>query len=260
MRKETVVGKTSYGWEQLLLSIFSQAKAQDWDVLALSSKQVSQIVRKGLLMLAFVSLWWWNGQLLLATSVGIGLMWLTYKISQKRYRKLWQTGVSWLVGHNRKLLFAVGSGSLGGFFTYMVAAIWADTENRWLATGSILQGFGTLITLILLGWHINRSNGDRNLAKFDQLLGDLTAAEPLKRFIAIRQLTNLAHKNTLDREHRLQLIEYFYFMLAQPQESSVQEALLDSLDILGVPAFKATSSQTVATPIDLKHSVSENVL
>ena len=259
MRKEAVVGKTSYRWEQLLLLIFGQTKAQDGNI-ALSSKQVSQGIKKGLLLLAFVSCWWWNGQLLLATTVGIGMMWLTYKISNKRYRKLWQAGINWLTGHNRRLLLAVGSGSLGGFFTYMVAATWSNTENHWLATGSILQSLGTFMTLILLGWQINRHNGDRILVKFDRLLEDLTATDNLKRLIAIRQLTNLAYRNDLTREQKLQLVEYFQFMLAQPQDLAIQEALLDSFDILGISSPSSISSPTIVTPIKLKHSVSENIL
>ena len=255
MRKETVVPKTSSRWEQFLLFTFSQAKAKDWDVLALSSRQMSRITSKGLIVLGLVSLWWWNWQLLLATSTGIGLMWLTYKMSHKQYRRLWQRITGSVAGYNGRLLFAVGSGSLGGLVTYMIAGIWADAENRWLATGSILQGLGTLITLILLGWHINRESSQRHEAKFEQLLGDLTAENSLKRLIAIRQLTNLGHQKALNREQQIQLIEYFHFMLAQSPETSIQEALLDSLDMLGVSNFALLQSQPVATPIKLKHSV-----
>ena len=260
MRKETVVPKTSSRWEQFLLLTLSQTKTKDRDVLGLSSRQVSQITSKALIVLGLVSLWWWNWQLLLATSTGIGLMWLTYKMSHQQYRKLWQRFTRAIAVSNRRLLFAVGSGSLGGLVTYMFANIWADAENRWLATGSILQGLGTLITLILLGWQINRESSRGNEAKFEQLLGDLTADDSLKRLIAIRQLTNLAYKKVLDREQQTQLIEYFCLMLTQSQEPSVREALLDSLDILGVSGFTLPQSQAVATPIELKHSLSENVL
>ena len=189
-------------------------------------------------------------------------MWLTYKMSHKQYRRLWQRLTSFLTGYNRRLLLAVASGSLGGLVTYIIASIWADTENHWLATGSILQGLGTLITLILLGWQINRESTQRYEAKFEQLLEDLTADNSLKRLIAIRQLTNLAYKKVLDREQQTQLIEYFCLMLTQSQEPSLQEALLDSLDILGVSNvsnFALPQSRTVTTPIKLQHSVSERV-
>ena len=247
--------KTSYGWEQLKRSKIDRAKKQDS---ALSSRQKSQIISKGLIMLGVVSLWWWNWQLLLATTIGICLMWLTYKVPSRQWRKLWQTGSNLLTRHHSKLVFAVGSGSLGGFVTYMMSAIWLDTENHWLATGSILQGFATLAVLILVGWQVKQNYSDRYSAKFDRTLQDLTAPESLKRLIAIRQLTNLVRKKALDREHKLQLIEYFHFMLSTPQESAIQEALLDGLEILGFAEFNVPQSFTVPNPIQLKHLVREN--
>ena len=249
----------SYGWEQLVLSILSQAKAQDWNGVTLSSRQRAKIASKSLLMLGFISLWWWNWQLLLATGSGIGLMWLTYKVSSKQWRKLWQTGIDLLTGQNRKLILAVSSGSVGGLFIYMMSAIWASTENQWLAAGSILQVFTTLIILVLVGWQITQQASDRNKTKFDRLLQDLSAADALKRFIAVRQLTHLAQKKALDREHKLHLIEYFQFMLTQHQESAIEEALLDGLDILGFSSFDGLQSPNALTPIELKHSLRENV-
>ena len=252
-RKETVVPKTSSGWEQLILLIFAPKNRH----LALSSRKNSPIIGKGLLIFGIVSLWWWNWQLLLASAIAISLMWLTYKVPFRKWRKLWQSRIGLINGHHNKLVFAVGSGSLGGFLTYMMSAIWVDTENHWLATGSILQGLATLAVLILVGWQVS-SDSDRNNQKFDLLLQDLTATEPLKRLIAIRQLTNLVQKKTLDRDQKLQLSEYFHFMLSQPQESTIQEALIDSLAILGFSSFNVSQSSTVSTPIRLKHSVREN--
>jgi hypothetical protein len=255
------VRKTSYKWKRSLLLILAQTQVQQWHFLRSILKKKSRTIGKGFFGLALISLWWWNWQLLVAASVGIGLMWLTYQIPLKQWRKLWEKIISSLTGSNRKLVFAVLSGSLGGFITYMITAIWADSENHWLATASILQGFGTLITLILLGWQINRDKSDRYEAKFEQLVADLTAADSLKRFMAIRQLTNLGHKKALNREQRQQSIEYFYFMLAQSPETSIQEALYDSLDVLGVSAYSFPYSQSSqhSTPIELKHSMVKNV-
>lgn len=255
MRKETVVPKTSSGWEQLKRSGIDRAKKRDS---ALSSRQKSQIISKGLIMVGVVSLWWWNWQLLFAGAIAIALMWLTYKVPSRQWRKLWQTGISLLTRQNSKLVFAVGSGSLGGLITYMMSAIWVDTENHWLATGSILQGFATLAVLILVGWQIKQNNSDRHSLKFDRALEDLTAAEALKRLIAIRQLTNLVRKQVLDREQKMQLIEYFHFMLIFPQETVIQEALLDGLDILGFSGSNVVQSSIALTPIRLKDSVREN--
>lgn len=258
VRKENLVQKTSYNWRQLLLAVVSQSKPKR-NSLALSSRRVSQLSNKGLLMLALVSLWWWNWQLLLATSVGISLMWLNYKVSFKQWRKLGQKIIASLTRYNRKLFLAVLCGVTGGFFTYLATAIWLDTENHWLATGSILQGLATVATLILLSWYLIRHKSDRSYNKFEHLLTDLTAEDTLKRFIAIRQLTNLVHKKAVDKEHRRQLIEYFHFMVLQPQDSAIQSALIDSLAILGISEFNLPQSPSLAKPVNLKHPISENI-
>lgn len=244
------MSKILYRWEQALVSILSQAQAKDWDILALSPKQVSQIITKGLLLLGIVLLWWWNWKLLLATSVGMILMLVVYTFKKKHWQRFFRGLQKMLTGYNRRLAFAVGTGSIGAFVTYMTASIWADSENRWLATGSILQGFVTLITLFLLGWQLNRDRHEET--KFETLLLELTATDPLKRLIVIRQLTNLAKKNRLSREQRLQLVEYFYLMLAQPQETIVSEALLDSLESFG---FSQREDNSVKIPLELRQNI-----
>ena len=225
------MSKTSYRWEQALVSILSQAQAKDWDILALSPKQVSKIITRLLLLLGIILLWWWNWKLLLATSVGIMLMLVVYTFKKQHWQRFYRRWQGLFTGYNRRLALAVGSGSMGAFVTYMTASIWADSENRWLATGSILQGLGTLITLFLLGWHLNRDR--RGETKFEKVLLELTTVDPLKRLIAIRQLTRLAQKNRLSREQNLHLAECFHLMLSQPQEDPIREALLDSLESFG---------------------------
>ncbi len=244
------MSKTLYRWEQALVSILSQAQAKDWDILALSPKQVSKITTRVLLLLGIILLWWWNWKLLLATSVGIMLMLIVYTFKKQHWQRFYRRCQGWFTGYNRKLALAVGSGSMGAFVTYMTASIWADSENRWLATGSILQGLGTLITLLLLGWHINRDRFSET--KFDKLLLELTAVDPLKRLIAIRQLTRLAQKNRLSREQRLQLVEYFHLMLSQPQEAIISEALLDSLESLGLAQPEKNS---IKIPLKLQQNI-----
>ncbi len=244
------MSKISSLWEQVLVSILSQAQVKDWDILALSPKQVSKIITRGALLLGTILLWWWNWKLLLATSVGIILMLAVYTFKKQHWQRFSRRLHNLLTGYNRKLALAVGTGSMGALFTYMSASIWADAENRWLATGSILQGLGTIVTLSLLGWQLNSDRYSET--KFDQLLLELTAVEPLKRLIVIRQLTRLAVKNRLSREQRLQLVEYFYLMLAQPQEVIVSEALLDSLETFG---FSQLDKSSIKIPLELRQII-----
>ena len=244
------MSKISYLWEQALVSFLSQLPAKDGDFLALSPKQVSKIITRGALLLGMLLLWWWNWKLLLATSVGIILMLVVYTFKKQHWQRFYRRCQGLLTGYNRKLALAVGTGSVGAFVTYMTASIWADSENRWLATGSILQGLGTIVTLLLLGWQLNRERHSET--KFDQLLLELTTVDPLKRLIVIRQLTRLATKNRLSREQRLQLVEYFYLMLAQPQESIISEALLDSLETFGFSQLEENSNKI---PLELRQNI-----
>lgn len=244
------MSKISYLWEQALVSILSQVQAKDWDILALSPKQVSKIITRGALLFGIILLWWWNWKLLLATSVGIMLMLLVYTCKKQHWQKFYRRWQGLFTGYNRKLALAVVSGSMGAFVTYMTASIWADSENPWLATGAILQGLGTIVTLFLLGWQLKRDRCSET--KFDQLLLELTAVDPLKRLIVIRQLTSLVMRNRLSREQRLQLVEYFYLMLAQPQETIVSEALLDSLEVFG---FSQLDQSSIKIPLELRQNI-----
>ncbi len=111
------MSKISYLWEQALVSILSQAQTKDWDILALSGKQVSQIITRGTLLLGIILLWWWNWKLLLATSVGIMLMLVVYTFKKQHWQKFYRRWQNLLTGYNRKLVLAVGTGSTGAFIT-----------------------------------------------------------------------------------------------------------------------------------------------
>jgi hypothetical protein len=185
-------------------------------------------------LLGITLLWWWNWKLLLATVGGMSLMFLVYSLQNNYLQQSWRKWQRFLTGSSGKLAIAVGSGGIGALSTYLAASIWADAENHWLATGLILQGLGTLITLALLVWQIN-SHRDRNKeAKLEWLLSDLTARDVLKRLIAIRQLTRLAIGHRLTQSDYNHLVEYFRLMFSQSQDAIVKDALLDSLESLGI--------------------------
>jgi len=168
----------------------------------------------------------WNWKLVLATVAGVGLMVLVYLVQGWNWQVHWYHWRRFFTGSNGQLGIAVGSGGIGALSTYIAASIWADSENRWLATSTILQGFGTLIIILLLLWHILTIRANRNEYQFEELLQDLTAQEPLKRLIAVRQLTHLVNNSGLSRH---ELLEYFRLMLSQEQEPVIREAVLHSL-------------------------------
>lgn len=181
-----------------------------------------------------ILLWWLHWKLFLATSVGMGLMSWCYLMTNSHWQSYWQKWQRILVGSNRQLALATCAGASGAFCTYLAASVWADTENHWLATGSILQGIVSLITLTLLWCTLRGKKANSLEDKLDQLLADLSHGDRLKRLVAIRQLTRLLVSNRLSAEHYSQSIEYFRLMLSEPQVPAVRNALLESLAILGV--------------------------
>ena len=201
-----------------------------------------------------VLLCWLNWKLFLATSVGIGLMSLCYLWQNpywQRYCRKWQ---NFLVGSNRQLIIAVGSGAVGSFCTYLAASVWANAENQWLATGAILQGFASLSTLSILLWTLWQKKGKTAETKVDDLLVNLSHSEPLKRLVAIRQLTRLLIGKSLPADHYHQSIEYFHLMLLEPQLPIIKNALLESLELLDTKKTNRLKRQKVRIPISLQHS------
>ena len=205
-------------------------------------------------MVVIALLWWLNWKLFLATSVGIGLMSLCYLLQNpywQSYCKKWQ---GFLIGSNRQLILAVGSGATASFCTYLAASVWADAENQWLATGSIVQGFASLSTLSVLIWSIWQKKDGTVETKLDSLLEDLSHHEPLKRLVAIRQLTRLLISNSLSSDHYSQSIEYFYLMLSETQSPVIKNALLESLELLDSQQVSKLKPQKVRIPINLQRS------
>ena len=205
--------------------------------------------------LAIVALLWClNWKLFLATTVGIGLMSFSYLLQNPYWQRYCQKWQSFLVGSNRQLVLAVGSGAAGSFCTYLAASVWADAENQWLATGAILQGLASISTLSVLLWSVWKRKGSTTQTKLDNLLADLSDREPLKRLVAIRQLTRLLITKSLSSEHYSQSVEYFHLMLSQPQLPIVENALLESLELLDTKETAKLRSNKIKIPINLKYS------
>jgi hypothetical protein len=89
----------------------------------------------------------WNWKLVMATAAGMGSMGLVYLALGENWQRYWLLWQGFFKGSQGKLTLAVGSGSLAALSTYIAAELWADTDNRWLATGMIAEGVGTLLTL-----------------------------------------------------------------------------------------------------------------
>jgi hypothetical protein len=179
----------------------------------------------------FVGLWLWHWQLLLATITGIGLMLTVYWLQSSNWHGYLLTYLSLLTGQHRKLTIAVGSGSVGALMTYLSASIWTNSENRWLAMASILQGLATMLTLALLSWHFISFKNRESQMNLEAMLGNLTDVVPLKRLIAVRKLTKLLVGKYLSTIERQQILEYLQIMLSNESELIIQDAIWSALQV-----------------------------
>jgi hypothetical protein len=181
----------------------------------------------------------WNWQLVLATAAGIGSMALAHSLLEWDWKAWWHRCQRFFHTPQGKLSLSVGSGGLVALSTYIAAAIWSESENRWLAVGTILQGVTSILTFLLLAWYAFSQGQQQDESKFERLLADLTAEDSLKRLMAVRQLTNFVNKTPVPSVYQAQLQEYFPLMLVKEAEPAVGEAILESLQSWETVPLKA---------------------
>ncbi|AFY33224.1 hypothetical protein [Calothrix sp. PCC 7507] len=174
----------------------------------------------------------WNWKLLLALFVGVGVMLLIYSMQEWNWQRRWLEISKFLNSPNRRLVLAIGSGGIATVSTYMASAIWVDSSSSWIAAGAIAQGLGTLLTLILLVWQIINLHASREEGQLDRLLLNLTEVDPLKRLIAVRQLTKLISRQQVDVSVQQDVIECLQLLLSREQEGIIREAAFESLQVL----------------------------
>lgn len=205
-----------------------------------------------------IAMLYWNWKLLIATSVGVLVMWLVYRLQTWDWQLYWSNLRRFFGGANRQLTLAVGSGGLATLSAYMAVSIGVDTDSVWVAAGAMLQGFGTLAILVLLVWQIFGRQALREEARVERILGTLTDPDPLKRLIAVRHLTSLATK--YDKANKYGLAEYFRLMLDREQELPVREAVLEALQAFDkVKVQKLPGGDApLEMPVNLKRSVAKS--
>jgi hypothetical protein len=175
----------------------------------------------------------WNWQLLLATLAGIGVLILLFQFPFDRWSVYWQKWQQNVNLPQRRLLMALVGSSLAGIGTYWALNLWDHLENHWLAGGAIAQG---VIITFLLGLQVSSlvipASGSTQRDRFSQLVGDLTAEHPLKRLMAIRELTQLAIRGNLQQQQLTHLSEYFSLLFAVETEPMLRQGLLESMQTL----------------------------
>lgn len=191
-----------------------------------------------------LGLLYWNGRLFIATGAGIGVMAIVYllhdwqpKVNLSALRKV-------LDGWNQPFIVSTGAGAIATFTTYLAASVWVNAENHWIASGAILQSMGTLgVLLLLVTQRLNRREQQLRLS-YHQLVSDLVHDDPLKRLIAVRQLTDIV--SVLEDEERdrrpgvprkptrHEIADYFRLMLHREDDAIVRDAIYDGLQTLDI--------------------------
>ena len=211
------------------------------------------LVTSGMAALVF-----WNGRLVLATSVGVATMAIAYLLQDGQWRL--PDLRTWLKGWNRQFLLTVTSGSVATLGTYLTTAIWAETTSHWIATLLILQGAATLGMLGLLIWQSLTEKVERPGTGLHEVLADLTAIDPLKRLIAIHHITEILEQPDTDRAQHRQMASYFRLMLSREDQAIVREALLEGLQATtSGPAIAPSPAQPLVMPLVKSPSRTEMV-
>ncbi len=242
------MSQASSSSQKLFVLLRQYLKRQDW----------RKVSRWGGCLAVIALMWCWSWKLLLATVVGIAMISLSYLAQNRHWQKYWQQHwhkwQHFVTGFNRQVVIAAGTGGLGAFSTYLAVSLWAEAENRWLATGLILQGLTGLVTLSLLVWSLLKDKKNSLEVRCEKLLLNLTHPQPLKRLVAIRQLTRLVKSGRLSSEYYWQAIECYRLMLAESQLSFIRIALLDSLDTLGIKYPSQSPRPPIKIPIELQQT------
>lgn len=232
------------------LSRFSQDIIQQ-----LSRPEVYKWGRWSLVSFSATVMFSLDWKLVVATGVGVGGMGLVYLALTKNWQQYWLVWQPVFKGSQGKLTLAVGSGAIASLSTYLAAAIWAESENRWLATGTILEGMGTVLTLGLLGWHIINEQTHQSETQLDKLLNQLTDENNLKRLIAVRQLIKLQGKENLSSRDRQQVEDYFRLLLKQESENLIRQAIVEHLQIEKKQSSRPIVNPLLNIPLNLQPSI-----
>ncbi|MGQ9837412.1 MAG: hypothetical protein ACUVRV_05480 [Cyanobacteriota bacterium] len=183
--------------------------------------------------LVLVGLAFWNWRLSLSLLVGSLVMLGLYAALRSRdLIQRWQELRAWFRRGDRSLLVAIASGGAATLGTYTLVSIWAESNQRWLATGAILQGLATLGLLSVLFWEWLNRRQERQRSQFERDLSDIASPDSFRRLVGIRRLQSLMPQ--LDAEQTRLAVDYLRLALDQETVAVVREALLEALQGWGV--------------------------
>ena len=209
-----------------------------------------------------------NGRLLLAVVAGLGSLKLLNWLNQKHWlpaEALFQRGL--IPGAPPLTLppiLVAGGSTIAALGAYIAASILMEADSFWIAAGGILQGLITVAILCLLIWRMGDTPNPQPSSLFDleQQLTNLTHTDPLKRLIAVRQITRLASQAEPEQIYladaqlslRSHLTDCFRLMLRQEPDAIVRAAVRESLQLVSPKPQLPKGAQPLASTIAVKRS------
>ena len=196
----------------------------------------------------------WNWQLLLATSLGIAMMVLLYRMQAWNWETVATEMRRLLAGPNRQLSLAVMGGGLFALGTYMAISVWIEVENGWVAASQILQSLGIVAILAFLVGRAIASPTQQQEIEMDGLLMDLTHPQPLRRLLAVRRVNRFIYTRH-GKQERPVVLEALRLMYSREEEPAVRDAILDTVKgISGRSPLSQVppSGSPLSIPLDLR--------
>jgi hypothetical protein len=187
----------------------------------------------------------WNWQLTSAALVGVIVMLQVPRLRSRNWQRSLTQLQCWVQSPHHTWILPVLAGGITTVGTYLSIEIWETTDSPWIAAGAILQGLGTLAVLLLLLWQLLGKQTQQVEERFHQLLSDLSHPEPLKRLIAVRQLTRLVTEPTLDQARCRTVSDALQLLLPQESQTVIRAAVLDGLHVLSPMAQRPVAFQRV---------------
>jgi hypothetical protein len=206
----------------------------------------------GLIIVAAMLFGHWK--LLLATSIGASVMLLVYVMQEWDWQRYWSSVRQFLNGSNRQLTLAVCGGGVATLSTYMAISIWIDSKSPWIALATTVSVLGTLAILTLLVWQAIDRQANQDEVDLDPLLSKLTDTNPVKRLVAVRQLTRWGADSHLHPSERRVVADCFRLMLTHEQEAVIRGAVLDGLEVLDNNRRLNKGTQPLQLPVQMKQS------
>lgn len=248
-------------WHSLVSRFVSPVRHSLWSDLTLNFLEPLRrfasrwlgLQREGLLawfvaVAATLLLMVWNGSLLFALAIGLGTVLVVRRLQASDVKIAISKGLGLVFSH-ASVMVAVGCGLVSVVASYLTLLIWQDTNSLSLACAILLQGLALITVLAILLWQMikPRSVG-RNLT-LEDWVAHLATDSPLKRLMAIRNISHQIQSASLQSAQAQEISEYFQLLLQQESEPMIRHAILDGLLILNAPITQelpATPRSTIS--------------